>query len=94
MVSGGLALMKQIFRGQLSNTDLVTRLYETADRSGFYADAAVYGRGSMDLGAATSPVGVLEVPAGAGAERPAPAGDAVGIGAGLRGRVPALVRKP
>ena len=69
MVSGGLALMKQIFRGQLSNTELVTRLYETADRSGFYADAAVYGRGSMDLGAATSPVGVLEVPAGAGAAR-------------------------
>ncbi len=69
MVSGGLALMKQIFRDQLSNTDLVTRLYETADRSGFYADAAVYGRGSMDLGAATSPVGVLEVPAGAGVAR-------------------------
>ena len=65
MVSGGLALMKQLFRDQLSNTDLVARLFETADRSGFYADSAVYGRGSMDLGAATSPVGVLEVPAGA-----------------------------
>lgn len=65
MVSGGLALMKQIFRHQLSNTDLVARLFETADRSGFYADSAVYGRGSMDLGAATSPVGVLEVPVGA-----------------------------
>ena len=65
MVSGGLAVMKQLFRDQLSNTDLVARLFETADRSGFYADSAVYGRGSMDLGAATSPVGVLEVPAGA-----------------------------
>ena len=65
VVSGGLALMKQLFRDQLSNTDLVARLFETADRSGFYADSAIYGRGSMDLGAATSPVGVLEVPVGA-----------------------------
>ena len=65
LVSGGLALMKQLFRDQLSNRDLVTRLFETADRSGFYADSAIYGQGSMDLGAATSPVGVLEVPAGA-----------------------------
>ena len=65
MVSGGLALMKQLFRDQLSNTDLVARLFETADRSGFYADSAIYGRGSMDLGAATSPVGALEVPVGA-----------------------------
>ncbi len=64
MVAGGLALMKQLFRDQLANTDLVTRLFETADRSGVYADAAVYGQGSMDLGAATSPVGVLEVPVG------------------------------
>ncbi|MDE0030023.1 MAG: S8 family serine peptidase [Deltaproteobacteria bacterium] len=65
VVSGGLALMKQLFRDQLSNTDLVARLFETADRSGFYADPAIYGQGSMDLGAATSPVGVLEVPVGA-----------------------------
>jgi len=64
MVSGGLAIMKQLFRDQLSNTDLVARLFDTADRSGFYADPAIYGRGSMDLGAATSPVGVLEVPVG------------------------------
>ena len=62
MVSGGLALMKQLFRDQLSNTELVTRLYATADKSGPYADSSIYGQGSMDLGAATSPVGVLEVP--------------------------------
>ncbi len=64
MVAGGLALMKQIFRDQLSNTDLVTRLFATADKTGFYADAAIYGQGSMDLGAATSPAGVLEFPVG------------------------------
>ena len=69
MVAGGLAVMKQLFRDQLSNTDLVSRLYATADKSGFYADTAVYGQGSMDLGAATSPVGILEVPEGGEAGR-------------------------
>lgn len=64
MVTGGLALMKQLFRGQLSNTDLVARLLHTADRSGVYDDAAVYGRGLMDLGAATAPVGDPVVVAG------------------------------
>ena len=61
MVAGGLAVMKQLFRDQLANTALVTRLLTTADKSGDYADPAVYGQGKMDLGAATSPVGVLEV---------------------------------
>ena len=64
MVAGGLAIMKQLFRDQLSNTDLVTRLFETADKTGAYADSVIYGQGSMDLGAATSPVGVLEFPEG------------------------------
>lgn len=62
MVSGGLALMKQVFRGQLSNTELVSRLFLTADDTGIYADRSIYGHGRMDLGAATSPVGVLDVP--------------------------------
>ena len=62
MAAGGLALMKQLFRDQLSNTELVTRLFDTADNTGIYTDSAIYGQGPMDLGAATSPVGVLEVP--------------------------------
>ena len=57
-VSGGLALMKQLFRDQLSNAELVTRLYSTANKSGEYAVRSIYGQGLMDLGAATSPVGV------------------------------------
>lgn len=61
MVAGGLALMKQLFRDQLSNTALVTRLLNTADNTGVYANRSVYGRGKMDLKTATSPVGVLEV---------------------------------
>ena len=61
-VAGGLAIMKQLFRDQLSNEELVTRLFATADKTGIYADREVYGQGKMDLGAATSPVGVLDVP--------------------------------
>ena len=64
MVTGGLALMKQYFRGQLSNPDLLGRLLETADRTGNYADAQTFGRGMMDLGAATSPVGMATVALG------------------------------
>ena len=57
MVSGGLALMKQLFRGQLSNTALLSRLFATTDKSGRYANRNIYGQGLMDLGAATAPVG-------------------------------------
>ena len=64
MVTGGLAVMKQYFRGQISNTDLLARLLETANSSGIYADSAIYGRGLMDLGAATSPVGQTVVAMG------------------------------
>ena len=65
MVAGGLAIMKQLFRDQLSSEELVTRLFETADDTGVYSDRAVYGRGKFDLAAATHPVGVLEIPVAA-----------------------------
>ena len=61
-VTGGLAVMRQLFRDQLSNPELLTRLFATADKTGIYSDSSIYGQGKMDLGAATSPVGVLEVP--------------------------------
>ena len=57
MVSGGLAVMKQLFRGQLSNTALVSRLFQTAKKSGIHANRSIYGQGLMDLGAATNPWG-------------------------------------
>ncbi len=57
LVTGGLAVMKHIFRGQLSNTALLQRLYATANKSDIYADSDIYGQGLMDLGAATSPQG-------------------------------------
>ena len=58
MVAGGLAVMKQLFRGQLGSEELVDRLYATASKAGPFSNASVYGQGLMDLGAATSPVGV------------------------------------
>ena len=64
MVAGGLALVKQFFRDQLSSEELVTRLFQTADGTGRYEDSSVYGHGLMDLGAATSPVGETTVAAG------------------------------
>ena len=71
MVAGGLAVMRHLFRDQLSNEELLARLYRTARKSGLYTDRAVYGQGLMDLGAATSPVGEMRFVAGGGS-----AGDA------------------
>ncbi len=59
LVSGSLALLRQYFRGQLGNTELVDRLLATANRKGIYADSAIYGHGLVDLDAATAPVGAL-----------------------------------
>ena len=64
MVSGGLALMKHFFRDQLSNTELVTRLFETADKNEQYSERLIYGQGMMDLDAALSPVGDLSMSSG------------------------------
>ena len=64
MVTGGLAVMKHFFRSQLSNTELVERLYRTANKSGIYADTAIYGQGLMDLNAAVTPDGITFVALG------------------------------
>ena len=64
LVTGGLALMKQLFRDQLSHRELVTRLLRTADKGGRYTDSATYGQGALDLGAAVSPVGTPRVTTG------------------------------
>ena len=61
MVTGGLVVMKDFFRNQLSNTALVSRLMATANKQGIYSDRSIYGQGLMDLGAATAPVGVTSV---------------------------------
>lgn len=64
MVAGGLALMKQQFRDQLSNRAIVSRLFATANKRGKYANSAIYGQGMMDLGSATAPMGQTMVSLG------------------------------
>ena len=70
MVTGGLAVMKHFFRSQLSNNGLLDRMFRTANKTGDYADSTIYGQGLMDLGAATSPVGVLRVSNGRSVDGP------------------------
>ena len=59
LVTGSLAVIKHLFRNQLSNVDLATRLLHTANKTGKYANSAIYGQGLLDLGAAMNPVGAL-----------------------------------
>lgn len=59
MISGGLALMMEAFRGQLHPREIGLRMVNTANNRGIYADSLIYGAGVMDLDAATRPVGVL-----------------------------------
>ena len=60
-VSGGLALLSQYFDGQLGNTEILARLFSTANKEGIYADSEIYGQGLMDLAAATTPVGQTSI---------------------------------
>ena len=48
-VSGALAVMADYFEGQLGNTELVERLFSTADKTGVYADTLTYGQGLICL---------------------------------------------
>ena len=64
-VTGALAVLKDTFP-MLTNEQIVDRLFFTADKTGVYANMALYGQGLMDIGAATSPVGPLSVVNGSG----------------------------
>ena len=57
-VSGGIALLVDFFEGQLGNTEILQRIFQTANKSGIYSDEDIYGQGLMDLDAATKPQGV------------------------------------
>ena len=59
LVAGGIALVIEQFRGQLSNREVALRVVNTANNTGIYADAAIYGAGLLDLDAATAPVGAV-----------------------------------
>ena len=62
-VGGSLAILKQAFPS-LGNDELVTRLFATANKTGIYEVASIYGQGLIDLDAATQPVGQGQIPIG------------------------------
>lgn len=59
IAAGGLAILIEAFRGQMTPEEIGKRLVNTANDEGPYADSLVYGAGVMDLDAATRPVGAL-----------------------------------
>ena len=61
-VTASLAALKSMFP-HLSYQEVRARILATADRSGRYADASIYGRGLLDLDAASRPGGGPSHPA-------------------------------
>ena len=59
LVAGGIALVMERFRGQLSNREVALRVINTANNRGRYSDSRIYGAGLLDLDAATAPVGTV-----------------------------------
>jgi subtilisin family serine protease len=68
-VTGALAVLKDAFP-MLTNEQIVSRLFFTADKSGIYANMALYGQGLMDVDAATAPIGTLSVVGSSGESTP------------------------
>lgn len=60
MVAGGLALIKEKFTS-LTNQQIIDRLFATAIDHDVYSQSSIYGHGLMDLGAATSAIGTLQL---------------------------------
>ena len=75
-VTGGIGLLAQHYRGQLGNDEIVKRILATADRTGMYADADIYGQGFLDLDAATRPVGETRMLSGGSLSGPSAPSDA------------------
>lgn len=66
IVAGSLALLMEYFTDangnrQLGNREIALRLINTANNTGIYSDASIYGAGLIDLDAATRPVGTASV---------------------------------
>ena len=57
-VTGSLAVLFELFEGNLSHSQILQRLYDTANKNGEYSNKEIYGQGLLDLGAAASPVGL------------------------------------
>ncbi len=58
-VTGALAVLEDLFGKYLKASEIVERLYKSANKEGDYANTEIYGHGVLDLGAAASPIGTL-----------------------------------
>ncbi len=81
-VAGALALMEQAFRGQLGSTEMVSRLFAAADKSGIYANRDIFGQGLLDVEKATRPIGTASAALGHSLDGPAVAAQRTAIAAG------------
>jgi subtilisin family serine protease len=68
-VTGTLAVLKDAFP-MLSNEQIVTRLFVTANKTGVYADANLYGQGLMDADKASLPLGPMSLASASGEVAP------------------------
>ena len=57
-VTGSLAVLFELFKENLSSKQILKRLYDTANKNGEYSNQEIYGQGVLDLGAASSPIGI------------------------------------
>ena len=57
MVAGAFAILKEQFRGNLNDRQIIDRMMDTASRAEIYEDETIYGAGLLDLEAATDTVG-------------------------------------
>ncbi len=56
-VSGAIAVLKELFKDNLSSVQILERLFNTANKEGKYSNKEIYGQGLLDLKTASSPVG-------------------------------------
>ena len=75
-VTGAIAVLIDFFGDRLGHHEIVERLLATANKSGIYADQAIYGQGLLDLRAATAPVGATSLLTGTSLSGPSVAASA------------------
>lgn len=66
VLSAAASILKQEFP-YLTNQQIIAILFQSANKTGIYANSAIYGQGLLDLNKATQPIGTLVVKSTAGA---------------------------
>lgn len=63
VVSAAAAVLQQMWP-HLTNAQVLSIMFTTANKTGIYADSSIYGQGLLDMEAATRPVGTASVATG------------------------------